>query len=87
MANDDLTRVRSDLETIEHALAIPPDCQPREMRIYLLLAAAGLVALAGALVPHGLSPVWGMCAFIVPTIAWLRVARTESTAGECGQRR
>src|SRR5690349_1339328 len=83
MANDDLARVRSDLNTIETALGLPADYRPREMRVYLLLAAAGLVAMIWAIAPHGLPPVLGFGAFIVPMIAWLRLAKTESTVGEC----
>ena len=83
MANDELARVRSDLDTIETALGLPADYRPREMHVYLMLAAAGVVAMIWAIAPHGLPPVLGFGAFIVPVIGWLRLAKTESTAGEC----
>jgi hypothetical protein len=83
MKNDDLARVRSDLDAVESALGLPTHPQPVERKIYLLFAAAGLVALVWALLPHGLPAALGFCAFIVPVALWLRVAQTEASDKEC----
>ena len=80
MTQDDLARVRDDLETIKSAIGLPPRWDPREVRINLLLAAAGLAAMVWALVPHELSPLLGLCFFAVPVIEWLRTAEEQAKA-------
>jgi hypothetical protein len=52
---------------------------PREVRINLLLAAAGLAAMTWALAPHELSPLLGLCFFAVPVIEWLRAGKTSES--------
>jgi hypothetical protein len=74
MKNDDLARVRNDLEAIQSAIGISPQWDLREVRINLLFAAAGLAAVLWALVPHQLSPLLGLCFLAVPVIEWLRTA-------------
>ena len=74
---DDLARVRNDLETINSVIGLPPRWDPREVRINLLFAAAGIAAMAWALVPHTLSPVLGLVSFAFPAIEWLRTAKTN----------
>ena len=83
MTQDELSRVRDDLETIKSAIGLPPRWDPREVRINLLLAAAGLAATVWALIPHGLSPLLGLCFFAVPVVEWIRFGRTPEsyTAG------
>lgn len=76
MTKDDLARVRDDLETINSAIGLPSRWDPREVRINLLLAAAGLAAMLWALLPHELSPLLGLCFLSVPVIEWLRTATT-----------
>jgi len=76
MSKDDLTRVRNDLETMESAIGLPPRWDANEIRINLLFAAAGLAAVAWALLPHGLSPLVGLCFLLVPVIAWARTGTT-----------
>lgn len=77
MTQDDLARVRNDLETIKSAIGLPPRWDPREVRINLLFAAAGLAAAIWALVPHTHSTLLGLLYFIVPVIAWLRAGKTS----------
>ena len=83
MTQDELSRVRDDLETMKSAIGLPPRWDPREVRINLLLAAAGLAATVWALIPHGLSPLLGLCFFAVPVVEWIRFGRTPEsyTAG------
>jgi hypothetical protein len=76
MTQDDIARVRGDLESIESAIGLPR-WDPHEIRMNLLLAASGLTAAAWALIPHGLSPLLGLCSFAVPVIGWLRIAPTS----------
>lgn len=76
MAQDDLNRVRNDLATIQSAIGLPTRWDPREVRINLLFAAAGLAAMAWALVPHSFSPLCGLFLFVVPVIDWLRMGNS-----------
>jgi hypothetical protein len=64
--------VRNDLETIHSAIGLPPHWDPREVRINLLFAAAGLAAMVWALLPHELSPLLGLCFLAAPVTEWLR---------------
>jgi hypothetical protein len=64
------------LECIESAIGLPR-WDPQEIRINLLLAAAGLAAAAWAFVPHGLSPLFGLLGFGMPLIAWARLAKYD----------
>jgi hypothetical protein len=82
MKNDDLTRVRRDLDAMESALALPTQPHPSECRMYLLFAAAGLVAIVWSLLPHGLPATLGFCAFILPVALWLGFARTQANNKE-----
>jgi len=78
MTNDDLARVRGDLECIESAIGLPR-WDPQEIRINLLLAAAGLAAAIWAAIPHGLSPLLGLFSFALPVVEWLRVAKNNQS--------
>ena len=79
MTKDDLARIRNDLETINSAIGISPQWDPREVRINLLLAAAGLAAMLWGLVQHELSPLLGLCFLAVPVIEWLRTGKTTES--------
>lgn len=72
MSYNDLRQVRSDLDTIQSAIGLEPRWDPREIRINLLFAAAGLAAAAWALAPHNLSPLFGLWFLSIPVFAWLR---------------
>ncbi len=76
MTQDDLARVRNDLETIKSVIGLSR-WDPREVRINLLFAATGLAATVWALVPHTLSPLLGLFFFAVPVIEWLRIGKTS----------
>jgi hypothetical protein len=78
MKNDDLARVRTDLENIQAAIGLPPRWDPREVRVNLLFAAAGVVAAVWALIPLPLSPVAGLLFFAIPVIDWLRAAKNNN---------
>lgn len=75
MTQDDLARVRNDLETIHSAMGLPPRWDPREVHINLLFAAAGIAAMVWALIPHPLPPILGLTFFALPVIEWLRAAK------------
>jgi hypothetical protein len=83
MQNDDLARIRNDLDVVQSALGLPQPAPPIERKIYLLFAAAGLLALVWALVPHRFPAALGFCAFIPPVALWLRFARAEASDKEC----
>lgn len=72
MSHSDLSRVRSDLDAIQSAIGLEPRWDPREIRINLLFAAAGLAGMAWALAPHNLSPLVGLWFLAIPVFAWLR---------------
>jgi hypothetical protein len=74
MRDDDLERVKGDLETIEGAIGLSRAWGPGELRVTLLFVAAGLAAAAWALLARGASPLWGLTALVVPVAAWLRLA-------------
>ena len=75
MTEKNFDRVKSDLETIESAMGLRHSFDPREVRLNLLFAGAGLVAALVALIPHGLSPLLGFVFFLIPITEWLRLAR------------
>ena len=80
---DDLARVRNDLNTIEAAIGLPPRWDPREVRINLLFTGAGLIAAAWVLVPHGAWPLLGLCFFALPLIEWLRTGKSGESRVTC----
>lgn len=75
MNENDLTRIRQDLDTIEAAIDLPPASDPREVHINLLFVAAGLAATAWATLPHGWDPSFGLLFFAVPVVRWLSFLR------------
>jgi hypothetical protein len=77
MNRDELTRIRSDIDSIESAMGLSRR-DPQEFRLNVLLAAAGLAALIWSLIPHGLSPLLGLISFAVPVTAWLRLSTTRA---------
>jgi hypothetical protein len=78
MSCKDLKRVRDDLDTIGSAIGLPPRWDPREVRINLLFAVAGVAALAWALAPHPLSPLFGLTLLAIPVIEWARFATASA---------
>jgi hypothetical protein len=73
----DLDRLRNDLDVIRTATGLSPAWTPEAVRTHLLLAAAGLCAAVWALVPHGLWPIAGFAAFLVPVADWWWQARAR----------
>lgn len=77
--DQDLDRLRHDLATVRAAAGLDPAWNRHAIRTHLLLAAAGAAAAVFAVVPHGLPPIVGLVAFVVPVADWWWQARGRPT--------
>jgi hypothetical protein len=84
VANGEFERLRNDLDTIHAALGLDRLWMRDALRISILFGVTGLMAFAWTQIPHGLAPVWGFAAFLIPIIEWVRSARRAAQTDEAG---
>jgi hypothetical protein len=84
VANSEFERLRNDLQTIHAALGLDRLWMREALRVCILFGVAGLMAFAWTQIPHGLAPIWGFVAFLIPTIEWVQSARRAAQSGEAG---
>jgi hypothetical protein len=78
MSENDLARVKSDLDVMEHSLGLAHAWDPREYTISLLFAGAGIAAAVWASFAVETSTLLGLGLLVVPVVAWLRAAARAS---------
>lgn len=71
MDQSDVQRMKDDLAAITHATGLEPPVAREDVWANLGIAGGGLVALAWALVPHGLPNQWGMIPLILLVCGYL----------------
>jgi hypothetical protein len=84
VANGEIERLRNDLDTIHAALGLDRPWMRDALRVSILFGFAGLLAFAWTQIPHGLAPVWGFAAFLIPTGEWVRSAARAAQTDDAG---
>jgi len=78
MNDNEMKRVREDLDTINSVMGLPPQWDHHEVQVNLLFGLAGLAALAWTLAPHHLSPLLGLTLLVIPVIQWMRLVTVSA---------
>jgi hypothetical protein len=89
MHSEELERAKIDLETIRSIAGIVESPNREDLWLNLLTAIAGGLALAWALLPHGLWQIWGLLAALAPFsyLVKLRWKYRASTGASPARRR
>ena len=83
MPDHDLKQVKADLEMMRTVAGVSEGPVRRDLAGNLLLAGAGLVTAAWALVSHGMAQLWGLAAVLLPVgyLVRLRVQHGKASGG------
>jgi len=76
-AQNDIERIKADLDAIQQAAGLTPPFGREEIRANLVFAAAGAVALIWALLPTGLPAQWGAVPLILVCVGYVTWMRTK----------
>ncbi len=83
MSTSEVQRVKEDLATLQQAAGLEPLVAREDVWANLVIAAAGVVAVVWALLPHGMPQQWGMVPLVLVVLSYLiwQRARHRQSAG------
>ncbi len=90
MVGGDLDRLKEDLATIRQAAGLELPFGREDINLCFAFGGTAVVALAWALIPHGMPAYWGFVPMLVLTVAWvvrMRVKYRQSTGRSPVRRR
>ncbi len=90
MSTSEVQRVKDDLATLQRAAGLESLVGREDVWANLAIAAAGVVAVVWALLPHGMPQQWGMVPLVLVVLSyltWQRARHRQSTGRSAIERK